>query len=262
MLLAEFGPSLQFRQIMEALKEVLVFAQLRIDKTGLKLTSIGCSSSCLAHVVIPARACVSYHWRKDDILLCRVKVHDWVRAMKDSRKKYQNIIGMVLEDKQFIFKFYSQTTHETTLPNTTLSFTALKPSTCVIKTLPSKDNVSTLEMPSSELKRICIIASLLGKHSLEITLTPDGIDLVAIGTRSKYPLHIAPCNGTDQDPVLITMMHEVIRQQFPLRFLNFFNKASTLSDRVIGGFAPDRPCYVEYKMGEGSITYLLEPFVN
>jgi proliferating cell nuclear antigen len=79
-------------------------------------------------------------------------------------------------------------------------------------------------------------------------------------------IHKADAGGhVDDDPekqVLIQMGDEV-KQQFALRYLNNFTKATNLSKMVVLQLGPEVPLNVEYKIGEiGYIRYYLAPKID
>jgi proliferating cell nuclear antigen len=58
-------------------------------------------------------------------------------------------------------------------------------------------------------------------------------------------------------------MDEPVCLNFALRYLNFFTKASSLSDTVILSLSADVPLVVEYRIAElGHIRYYLAPKIE
>lgn len=58
-------------------------------------------------------------------------------------------------------------------------------------------------------------------------------------------------------------MEEPLEQTFALRYLNFFTKATPLSDTVTLSMTKDVPLVVEYPIGEsGHIRYYLAPKID
>ena len=260
MLVAEFGPSLQFRQIMEAMKDVVMFTQMKLEEKGIQFSSIGGSSRSLVHVFIPASICTSYHWTGPPSL-CSLNLYDLVDMMKDSRKKYQNIIGLIQNraTSQFTLKFYSEVTHQQTLPNQTISYTPLTLSKCVLSTLPEKKYDNICVLPSNELKRICIIMAILGHSVIHIGLQNNILKLCVLDRRSKGTETIERSQKDKNCDLVIIEHKDTISQYFHLRFLNFFTRASTLSDTTTWGFSKNY-CFIEYKLSDqGAITYFLKP---
>jgi proliferating cell nuclear antigen len=58
-------------------------------------------------------------------------------------------------------------------------------------------------------------------------------------------------------------MDEPVCLNFALRYLNFFTKATSLSDTVIMSLSADFPLVVEYRIAElGHIRYYLAPKIE
>eukprot|EP00967_Tisochrysis_lutea_P046989 scaffold57175_cov35-Tisochrysis_lutea.AAC.3 len=58
-------------------------------------------------------------------------------------------------------------------------------------------------------------------------------------------------------------MEEPVCLNFALRYLNFFTKATSLSDTVILSLSADVPLVVEYRINElGHIRYYLAPKIE
>lgn len=66
----------------------------------------------------------------------------------------------------------------------------------------------------------------------------------------------------DEDEVVIELQ-EPVQLTFALRYLNFFTKATPLSDSVTLSMSPDVPLSAEYRIGDiGYIRYYLAPKID
>lgn len=64
------------------------------------------------------------------------------------------------------------------------------------------------------------------------------------------------CVAQEAEQISI-QLEEDVNFSFALRYLNFFTKATGLSDTVTLSMCPDTPLSVEYKIGEnGSLGYI------
>ncbi len=71
--------------------------------------------------------------------------------------------------------------------------------------------------------------------------------------------------GGEEDNTVQTILEvdDPVTSSFALRYLNIFNKASTLSPTVTLKLTADTPIVVEYKIDKlGSVKYFLAPKIN
>ena len=175
-----------------------------------------------------------------------------------------------------ILDFVNDATGEKTIPSVAVPVLPKIPA-CNIEQLPVLSAASTCEMPSHELKRMCIEATIVGTI-VEIGLCKSHVTLHTKGGQDSMGwfrgrhtspgdpayeeanVH-APCPRANLDDLTIRMQPNhppLMRQPFVLRFLNFFTKPSQLTPRVTIGMTPEQPLIVQYKITNvGLITYYL-----
>jgi len=130
--------------------------------------------------------------------------------------------------------------------------------------IPDTDYKCTVQMPSAEFQRICRDLAILG-DTVTISVTKEGVKFSVSGEMGSGNMTIKPnetVDTKDEDRVKVEM-EEPVCLNFALRYLNFFTKATSLSDTVILSLSADVPLVVEYRINElGHIRYYLAPKIE
>lgn len=129
--------------------------------------------------------------------------------------------------------------------------------------IPDTPYKCTVKMPSKEFERIVRDLQVLG-DTCTIAVTKEGVRFSVSGSIGSGNI-LTRANATaekEKDQVIIDM-EEPVELNFALRYLNFFTKATGLSDHVIIQMSPEVPVVVEYPIGDaGSMRYYLAPKIE
>jgi proliferating cell nuclear antigen len=129
--------------------------------------------------------------------------------------------------------------------------------------IPDTDYKCTIKMPSEEFQRIIRDLQVLG-DTCTMSCTKEGIRFSVsgnIGTGNILVRSNATAAET-KDQVVIDMQ-EPVELNFALRYLNFFTKATSVSDQVILCMSPDVPMVVEYPIDDmGHVKFYLAPKID
>lgn len=128
--------------------------------------------------------------------------------------------------------------------------------------IPDTPYKCTVQMPSSEFQRIIRDLQVLG-DTCTIGVTKEGIRFSVTGDLGTgNVLTRANSTGKEDEQVIIDM-EEPVELNFALRYLNFFTKATSLSNTVIISMSPDVPVVIEYPIEEsGHVKYYLAPKID
>jgi proliferating cell nuclear antigen len=129
--------------------------------------------------------------------------------------------------------------------------------------IPDTEYKCTIKMPSEEFMRIIRDLQVLG-DTCTMSCTKEGIRFSvsgSIGTGNILVRSNASAAET-KDQVVIDMQ-EPVELNFALRYLNFFTKATSVSDQVIICMSPDVPMVVEYPIDDmGHVKFYLAPKID
>lgn len=129
--------------------------------------------------------------------------------------------------------------------------------------IPDQDHQAVVKMPAGEFHRICRDLSSIGEAVI-ITVNKEGVKFSASGELGKGEITLKPSTSVDEEKEAIVIeLQEPVQLTFALRYLNFFTKATPLSDTVTLSMSKDVPLVVEYRVGDmGYIRYYLAPKIE
>lgn len=130
--------------------------------------------------------------------------------------------------------------------------------------IPETEYNASISMPSQEFAKICRDLTILG-DTVVISATKDGVKFSVNGDLGSGNILIKQGGGSADDKSAGTTLEltEPVTLTFALRYLNFFTKATALSDRVKLSMSPDVPLVVEYGIEElGYIRFYLAPKIE
>lgn len=129
--------------------------------------------------------------------------------------------------------------------------------------IPDTPYKCTVKMPSREFERIVRDLQVLG-DTCTIAVTKEGIRFGVSGAIGSGNIltRATSASEKEEEHVLIDM-EEPVELNFALRYLNFFTKATALSETVVISMSPEVPVVVEYPIGEfGYVKYYLAPKID
>jgi proliferating cell nuclear antigen len=118
-------------------------------------------------------------------------------------------------------------------------------------------------MSAGEFQRIVRDLQVLG-DTCTISCGKEGVRFSVTGASGSGNILLRSHQsekGKD-DSVIITM-EEPVELNFALRYLNFFTKATKLSNTVVISMSPEVPIVVEYPIGDyGDVKFYLAPKIE
>ena len=130
--------------------------------------------------------------------------------------------------------------------------------------IPDTPYKCKIQMNSKAFKKIISDLQVMG-DTATISCGKEGIRFSVSGSigSGNILLKANQDSESEKDHVVIDM-EEPVELNFALRYLNFFTKATPLSDTVIISMSPDVPVVVEYPIEEdtGYVKYYLAPKIE
>merc|ERR1719197_2304631 len=128
--------------------------------------------------------------------------------------------------------------------------------------IPDTEYKTQLQMSSSEFQRICRDLAVLGE-TLTIGVNKDSVQFSVSGEIGKGEMTLRSTATSDAGEATDIDCNEPCVQQFAMRYLNFFTKATGLSKHVRLSMSPEVPLLVEYAIDEiGYVRYYLAPKIE
>jgi proliferating cell nuclear antigen len=129
--------------------------------------------------------------------------------------------------------------------------------------IPESEYDVVVKLPAGEFQRICRDLMTIGE-SVVISATKEGVTFKSTGELGSGQTTLKPYSDAEkeEDEVVIELQ-ESVELTFALRYMNFFTKATPLSESVTLSMSKDVPLVVEYRIGDmGYIRYYLAPKIE
>jgi len=130
--------------------------------------------------------------------------------------------------------------------------------------IPDTEYSAVVQMPAGEFQRITRDLQVLG-DTVIISAGKDGVRFSVNGELGNGNILIRPSDSADTKEGEETTIEakEPVSLTFALRYLNFFTKATALSDSVRLSMSKDVPLVVEYRIEDmGYVRYYLAPKID
>ena len=126
--------------------------------------------------------------------------------------------------------------------------------------IPDTDYASTIKIPSGEFSKICREFYSLSE-TLQVSTSNGRVNFSVDGDIGSGTMSMGNSDeGEEQVQVEIT---DEVDQQFALRYLNMFNKASGLSNYTTLCMHPETPLVVDFDMDtHGHLKFFLAPKIS
>merc|ERR1719474_1142151 len=128
--------------------------------------------------------------------------------------------------------------------------------------IPETEYKTNVRLSASEFQRICRDLAVLGE-TLTIGVNKDSVQFSVSGEIGKGEMTLRSTATSDGGEATDIDCNEPCVQQFAMRYLNFFTKATSLSKHVRLSMSPEVPLLVEYAIDEiGYVRYYLAPKIE
>jgi len=124
--------------------------------------------------------------------------------------------------------------------------------------IPETEYQSVVSINSNEFSKICKELFSLSE-TVQVTTNPDYVEFSVEGEIGAGSVRL----GKNESENTMLEVQESVQQQFALRYLNMFNKASTLSSFTRLCLHQEQPLVVEFKIDNlGNLKYFLAPKIS
>jgi proliferating cell nuclear antigen len=128
--------------------------------------------------------------------------------------------------------------------------------------IPHQDYDAVVIMSSAEFQRICRDLATIGE-SVQISINKEAIKFSVKGELGSGTVRLQNGSSIDkEDEATSIILQNPVSLTFALRYLNFFTKATPLSNTVTLSMSKDAPLLLEYKIAAGYVRYYLAPKIE
>jgi len=244
-----------FKQIIEAIKDLVQDANLECTEDSLDLQAM--DSSHVSLVAVSLKANGFDHFRCDRSLNLGFNSANIAKIFKCAGS--DDIVTLKAEDSGDTLTLMFESPSQDRIADFELKLMEIDNEQMGI---PDMEYKCTVKMPSGEYQRIIRDLGVMG-DTCTISCTKEGIKFSVKGDMGSGSILVRANKTEKEEEQVVIAMEEPVELTFALRYLNFFTKATPLSPVVVLSFSPEVPVVVEYPIEElGYIKYFLAPKID
>jgi proliferating cell nuclear antigen len=248
-----------FRKLIASVQDLVQDGNFMCDANGISLQGMDSSHVALVALVLKKEGFEEYRCDRDVTL--GINFASLGKILKCMGTKDRLSIRAQDEGDSALFVFESEDSSR--ISNFELKLMQIDQEQLGV---PETKYKAAIRMPSSEFQRICKDLSAIG-DTVSISATKEAVKFsvggdIGSGDMSLRQSETGDVDGDESEKVMIDL-EEPVQQNFALRYLNNFTKATALSKTVTLSLGADMPLVTEYKMDNlGSVRYYLAPKID
>lgn len=244
-----------FKQIIESIKDLIQDANMDCSEDEIAIQSMDSSHVSLVAVSLAAAGFDQY--RCDRPVTLGFNSANLSKILKCANN--EDMISLKSDDEGDTLALVFEHPNQNRIADFELKLMDIDNDQLGIPDTPYK---CTVQMPSGEFQRIIRDLQVLGE-TCSISCSKEGVSFSVQGDLGTGKV-LTRVNDSEKDSEKVAIdMEEPVELNFALRYLNFFTKATSLSDKVIIAMSPDVPVVVEYPIDEvGYVKFYLAPKID
>lgn len=244
------------KKIIEAIRELVIDANLDCTSTGISMQAMDSSHVSLCALMMRSEA--FDHYRCDVDMSLGLNTPNLSKILKCAGN--DDVVTLKSTEQSDTLTMVFESAKQDRISDFDMKLMEIESEHLGI---PDTEYSCTVRLPSSEFQRIMRDLTVLG-DTCTIACSKEGVRFSAsgdLGTGNILLKHNASVDK-EEDAVVIDMQ-EPVELLFALRYLNTFTKATPLGPTVTLSLSPDLPILVEYPVGDlGYVRYYLAPKID
>jgi len=244
------------KKVIEAIKDLVTDANFDCNSNGVSLQAMDSSHVSLVALLLRSEGFEPY--RCDRNLSLGISISSMSKILKCSGN--DDIITLKADDNGDSITFIFESPNNDRVSDYELKLMDIDSEHLGI---PETQYDAIVKMPSAEFQRICRDLAVLG-DSVTISCSKEGVKFSANGEIGSGNIMLKQNASVDkEDESVVIELQSPVTLTFALRYLNFFTKATPLSNSVSLSFSNDVPLLVEYKIADiGYLKFYLAPKID
>jgi len=245
------------KKILEALKDLVTDANFDCSSSGISLQAM--DSSHVSLVALLLRADGFEHFRCDRNVSLGINLNSMAKILKCASN--DDVITLKADDNGDAVTIMFESPKQDKISDFELKLLELETEGLGI---PDTEYKAIIKMSSNEFQRICRDLTILG-DTVVISATKEGVKFSVNGELGNGNITCRPKTDVDSkgDEATTIELQEPVQLTFALRYLNFFAKATSLSNAVTLSMSQDVPLVTEYRIDDlGYIRFYLAPKIE
>lgn len=249
---ARFRQATVLKKIIEALKELVTDVNLEISQEGIALQAMDASHVALVTFFLRATDFEEYHCHRSQTLGISIASLSKIIKCADN----EDSIVIRAEDQASMITFIFEGKNDDKLSEFNLNLLTLDSEHMGI---PEQEYAAVVQMPSSDFTRICRELSQMS-DTLNVDVNKERVVFSVNGDSGRGAISLKH-RETGSDRTIIDVTNGV-NASFALRYLNLFNKASSLASTAILSVSEDLPLILRFDFEIGVMKYYLAPKIS
>lgn len=246
---ARLAQGLILKKIIEALKELVTDVNLDINRDGISLQAMDASHVALVTFFLRGECFQDFHCDRPQAI--GISISSLAKVIKCAENEDSIVIRA--EDNASLITLIFEGKSEDRVSEFNLNLLSLEVEHMGI---PDQEYGAIIQIPSTELNRICRELSQLS-DTINIDINKERVIFSVNGDTGRGAISLSQ---KSQKNILEVVNN--VNASFALRYLNLFNKASSLSATVTLSVSEDLPLIVKYDFDIGTMKYYLAPKIN
>eukprot|EP00033_Pygsuia_biforma_P000473 GCRY01000559.1.p1 GENE.GCRY01000559.1~~GCRY01000559.1.p1 ORF type:complete len:261 (+),score=85.51 GCRY01000559.1:127-909(+) len=245
-----------FKKIIASIQELLADANFDCSASGIALQSM--DSSHVSLVAVLLRADGFEHFRCDRAVTLGHNMKNLANVLKCSDNN--DIITIKAEDDAQVATYMFESPSQSRVSDVEMKLINIDVEHLGI---PETSYDAIVTMPSTEFQRIVRDLQVMG-DTVVISVSKDNVKFSFQGDNQSGNVTLRATSSIDKPEESVEInLQENVQLTFALRYLNFFTKATPLSDQVTISMSKDTPLVVEYRIQDlGYVRYYLAPKIE
>lgn len=248
------------KKIMDAIKDLVTDANLDCSGNGICLQAMDASHVSLVTLQLKPEGFESF--RADRSIPLGINLAHMAKILKCAGN--DDVLTMKAEDSGDNVSFMFESPQQNRVSHFSLKLLDIDAEHLGI---PATEYQCVVQMPSQEFARICREISIIG-DTVKISASKEGVKFQVSGDHGSGSI---VCKSTpsadDENEAVSIKCDEEVSMTFALRYLNFFAKATPLSNFVTLRMSPEVPLVTEYAITTengvaGKVCYYLAPKIE
>jgi len=256
MFIAQFKDGSMFKKIVESIKDIVNDVNLETSPNGISLQAMDSSHVALVQLRLE-RDAFEDDYRSDKSMVLGINMANLAKIMKLAQN--DDVIILKTDENSGKLTIILKNTNMGRHATFDLNLFNIDSESLGI---PDTEYSAKVRMPSSEFTKMCKDVYLISE-TLTIEATKEKVIFYVEGDVGKGNIeleHIEKENSVDST---ILQVSDPVKLSFALRYINMFNKASTISQCVSFMMSAESPLVVEYsQQGQCSLKFYLAPKIS
>merc|ERR1711935_1009750 len=242
MLEARIAQGSLLKKLIEAVKDLVTEANFDCTSEGIQVQAMDSSHVSLVGILLKADG--FEHYRCNKSVSLGMNLASLSKILKCANN--DDIITLKAEDDAEVVTFMFESPNQEKISDFEMKLMVIDSEHLGI---PETDYCAEVTMPGGEFQKICRDLTTFG-DTATIAATKEGVKFSVSGDIGTGNVTVRQNAAADKEQQTLIELQEPVSLTFALRYLNFFTKATPMSDQVTLSLSKEVPLAVEYAVGE------------